>query len=188
MTATVETTKGRALILRTCDKNGLSSGGFQWPKSGHVEAPDWKPTRECGNGLHGALWGEGDGSLLSFGRDAVWIVAEVSEWIDLDGKVKFPSANVLHYGDRQTATDFIAANGAIGAVIGGTATAGYRGTATAGDGGTATAGYGGMICIKWHDGKRYRISVGYVGERGIKPNIAYRCVSGSFVPVDGETP
>ena len=31
---------GDALVLRTCDKNLQSRGGFQWPESGRVEAPD----------------------------------------------------------------------------------------------------------------------------------------------------
>jgi len=67
----------------------------------------------------------------------------------------------------------------------GTATAGHRGTATAGDDGTATAGYGGTataghrgrLVITWWDNKarRYRITVGYVGEDGIEPDTAYRC-------------
>jgi hypothetical protein len=65
----------------------------------------------------------------------------------------------------------------------GTATAGDCGTATAGDHGTATAGYRGTamagdcgeIRIRWHDGVRYRLAVGYVGEGGIEPDVAYRC-------------
>ena len=46
------------LILRTCDANMQSHGGFQWPRSGPVAAPDWNPAPECGNGLHGFLRGE----------------------------------------------------------------------------------------------------------------------------------
>ena len=59
--------KGKVLVLRTCDSKRQSRGGFQWPKSGLVNAPDWKPTKECGSGLHGLLWGLGDGTLLDFG-------------------------------------------------------------------------------------------------------------------------
>jgi hypothetical protein len=65
----------------------------------------------------------------------------------------------------------------------GTATAGHSGTATAGDSGTATAGDGGTLIIKWWDGSRYRLAVGYVGEGGIKPNTPYRCEDGKFVEV-----
>jgi hypothetical protein len=58
----------------------------------------------------------------------------------------------------------------------GTATAGYSGTATAGYSGTATAGELGEIRIRWWDAKndRYRTVIGYVGEGGIEPNVAYR--------------
>lgn len=134
------------LIMRTCDKNMRSHGGFQWPQSGPVVAPDWQPTEECGNGLHGFLWGEGNGELADWSETAIWLVAKVdaATVIDLDGKVKFPSADVVYCGDLHGAAEYIAANGGAGRkIIGGTATAGYAGTATAGDRGTATAGYRG---------------------------------------------
>ena len=56
----------------------------------------------------------------------------------------------------------------------GTATAGYGGTATAGYGGKATAGEMGRISILDWDGNRYREVIGYVGENGIEPNVAYK--------------
>jgi hypothetical protein len=142
------------LVLRTCDKDMQAHGGFVWPKKGLVAAPDWKPRAECGNGLHGFLWGEGDGSLASWDESAKWLVVEVEEAsiVQLSGKVKFPRGVVVHCGDRLSATTYIAEHGASGrAIVGGTATAGargtatagYAGTATAGDSGTATAGYAG---------------------------------------------
>ena len=66
--------KEYALILRTCDAQMQSHEGFIWPKSGKVSAPDWKPTKACGNGLHGFLNGEGDGPLANWNHDAVWLV------------------------------------------------------------------------------------------------------------------
>ena len=65
---------------------------------------------------------------------------------------------------------------------GGTSTSGVRGTSTSGDGGTSTSGDrgtstsgdGGELRIRWYDGTRYRLAVGYVGENGIKPNVKYR--------------
>ena len=291
------------LVLRTCAPDMTSSHGFAWPKEGPVSAPDWKPTLECGNGLHGLLWGAGDGSLLNWDDAAVWLVVEVKEYVDLNGKIKFPEGVVLFCGNRQSAVEFIGARaplntpivdltvtagdygtataghystatagyrgtatagdrstataghygtviagdygtataghrstatagdygtatagdrgtatagyagtatvgnvgtatagnvgtatagdygtatagyrgtataGHYGTVIAGdygTATAGYRGTATAGHDGTATAGERGMILVQWHDGRRYRVAVGYVGENGIEPNTAYR--------------
>jgi hypothetical protein len=135
-----------AYVLRTADAEGHSYGGFTWPEKGKVSCPDWKPTAECGNGLHGLLHGEGDGSLLNWAPDARWIVVKVkaTEVVDLVGKVKFPSGTVVYCGDRPGAAKYLDDHGcADRKVVGATRSAGYRGTATAGDGGTATAGDGG---------------------------------------------
>ena len=176
---------GNVLVLRTCNADLTSYGGFKWPESGNVECPDWKPTKECGNGLHGWLWGEGEGSLANWGADAKWLVVRIAKdtVIDLGGKVKFPAGEVIYCGDRNGATEFLAANGGDGrAIIGGTATAGYRGTATAGDGGTATAGYGGVIAIQYWNGKRYKLKIAQVkdkdGDGELKPNKKYRLTDG----------
>ncbi|HHH9444888.1 TPA: hypothetical protein ACP32N_006906, partial [Pseudomonas aeruginosa] len=58
----------------------------------------------------------------------------------------------------------------------GTATAGDEGTATAGDWGTATAGKKGEIQIRYWDEKteRYRTVIGYIGEDGLEPGVAYK--------------
>ncbi|HGJ9043921.1 TPA: hypothetical protein ACJYA3_006381 [Pseudomonas aeruginosa] len=58
----------------------------------------------------------------------------------------------------------------------GTATAGYKGTATAGYKGTATAGKKGEIQIRYWDEKteRYRTVIGYIGEDGLEPGVAYK--------------
>ena len=132
------------LVLRTCGPKMESYGGFIWPEAGTVRAPDWSPVASCGSGLHGLLWGEGDGSLMDWKPEAKWLVCRVAKdsIIDLGGKVKFPSCEVIFCGDRFAAVAYISANGAAGrAVVSGIATAGDRGTATAGDRGTATAGY-----------------------------------------------
>lgn len=163
----------KAYILRTCNADMSSRNGFVWPREGVVECPDWKPTTECGNGLHGALWGDGDGALLSWEADAVWVVAGVDKWIDLNGKVKFPRADVVFAGPRDEAVAEIIKRGAKGAVIGGTASAGDCGTASAGDYGTASAGDYGTLCLSHRDGKRRRIVIAYIGEDGVKPNTVY---------------
>ena len=176
-----------SLVLRTCAADGTSHGRFVWPDVGPVACSDWKSTAECGHGLHGALWGEGDGSLFRWSADARWQVLEVptDTIVDLGGKVKFPAAVVLFTGDRLAATAFLAQRALGRAIIGGTATAGYRGTATAGDRGTATAGDRGTVCVRWYDGRRYRLTIGYVGEDGIDAGIAYRCddTAGQLVAV-----
>ncbi len=66
----------------------------------------------------------------------------------------------------------------------GTSTSGYMGTSTSGDrgtstsdiGGTSTSGIGGVISIFYWDNKtnRRKVMIGYIGENGLKPNVAYR--------------
>ena len=135
--------KGEVLCLRTCDKDLKGHGGFQWPKSGVVKCTDWLPKKSCGNGLHGLKWGVGDGSVLNWNEDAVWMLVAVMDKsiIDMGNKVKFPSCRVVFCGQRHDAVKFITEYAPGGsAIVSGTATAGDRGTATAGDSGTATAG------------------------------------------------
>jgi hypothetical protein len=194
-----------ALVLLACKGDMSAYGGFVWPEVGMVECADWNPRAACGNGLHGALWGEGDGGLFCWDEDAKWLVVlvETSTIVDLAGKVKFPRGDVVYCGDRHGATEYLIArlprdrpymviagtatagySGTATAGYSGTATAGYSGTATAGDSGTATAGDSGTatagdrgtIMIRWYDSAhdRYRISIGYVGEKWVEANKAYR--------------
>jgi hypothetical protein len=109
--------------------------------------------------------------------------------VNLNGKVKFSRGCVVFAGDKETAIKIIQERypdkpvvyGTATAGEYGTATAGDAGTATAGDSGTATAGDRGEIRIRWYDGRRYRLAVGYVGEEGIEANTAYRVVDGKLV-------
>jgi len=164
---TVVSDNSTVLILRTCNKNLQGYGGFQWPASGPVSCLDWNPKPVCGGGLHGLLNGVGDGGLLNWSDDAVWLVVEViaSEVVSInDQKVKFPRGTVVFCGNRKDATDYIwernhLPSGEGPAVVGasrivgdkqtvivgycGTASAGYRGTASAGGRGTASVGNGG---------------------------------------------
>jgi len=141
----------KAYILRTCDANMRAYGGFQWPTSGRVTAPDWQATTDCGNGLHGLLNGEGDASYLSRDEDAKWLICEVDHWVDLGGKVKSEYCDIVAIGARDeiVAQMVTLCSGravpyaSVQAGDGGTATAGDSGTATAGDYGTATAGNSG---------------------------------------------
>ena len=201
-----------AYMLKTVNADFTSHGGFRWPRRGKVVAPDWDPEPVCGGGLHGLLWGEGDGGLLDWSDDAVWLVCKIDAdtAVDLGGKIKVPEATVAHAGTRKTATAFLAAHAPGRSIVGGTATAGHRGTATAGDfgkatagddgtatagdfgtataghGGTATAGDGGTIVVRWQDGNRWRLAVGYIGEADLEPNVPYRCDdNGRLVRADG---
>ena len=187
----------KVLIMRSCDSNLQAYGGFQWPESGPVSAPDWAPTEECGAGLHGFLWGEGDYGLANHSPDAKWLVVETdgANVIDLGGKVKFPSGMVVFCGEAKGAAAYIQANGGDGKKVNhgtatagddGTATAGYKGTATAGNKGTATAGVGGVICIQFWNGKRYKTKIAQVkdeeGDGQLEPNQPYTLnEAGEFV-------
>ena len=91
----------KVCVLRSADRDRKSHGGFVWPASGPIECPDWKAEKECGNGLHGLLWGIGDWSLCrTTDPTAVWQVVEVdaATLIDLEGKVKFPRGEVIYSG------------------------------------------------------------------------------------------
>ena len=149
-------------MMKTVNADGTSYGGFVWPLEvgAKVVAPDWNDNAECGGGLHGLRNGIGNGSLLDWSDDAVWIVASVkkAEIVDLDGKVKVPRCKIVHVGNQESATRFLSDAGIVGPIVGGTATAGnygtatagYEGTATAGKWGTATAGDGGTATAgKW---------------------------------------
>lgn len=195
-------------VMRCVRADMSSSHGFVWPESGPVECRDWDPTPECGHGLHGWLWGEGDlgasGSLWE-SDDAKWLVVRVtkSDVVEIGGKVKFPRGEVVFCGGRTEAAARICDLGAVGAVhfstatagTRGTATAGHAGTATAGDGGTATAGDAGtatageegIVAIRWWDStrSRWRLARGLVGEGGIEPNVAYVVRDGKLVLKDG---
>ena len=165
--------RGHILGLRTNPTTMLAYGGFQWPRSGSVEAPDWKPTKECGNGLHFLPWGEGDADLLHAPGDAntQWLIISTleKEVVDLKGKSKCRACEVVFCGDKEGAIKMLMAHAPVGTRI-------NYGTATAGDEGTATAGNEGVISIRYFDSKadRYKVLFGYIGDDGLKPGVAYR--------------
>ena len=146
-------TEKYSLVLRACNADMSSKNSFIWPTSGLVECPDWKPTNDCGNGLHGWLHGHGEGSVGDYWRDdCKWLVVKVEtkHIIDLKDKVKFKKGKVVFCGDRKGATDYLIANDPIAPtkpVIGafittgvhGTSTSGYRGTSISGNCGTSTS-------------------------------------------------
>jgi len=139
--------------LRTCSADMTSYGGFQWPRKGWVEAPDWDPSPVCGGGLHFLRNGEGDVGLLSKSNAAVWLVTRscVNETVDIDaGKSKAKRCEVRFAGDK--AKSLVLLRELVGPdkripfvceVAGNrsTQTAGYRSTQTAGYKSTQTAGH-----------------------------------------------
>ncbi len=193
-----------ALMLRTCHADMTSHGGFVWPESGPVEAPDWSPVAECGHGLHGLLWGAGDYALLSSAYDARWLVVEVDAAgvVDIGGKVKVPRGVVVYCGTSAGALAVL--RGArwgleqidpVASSTGGAAhasttgddahastTGGYAHASTTGRDSCACAlGYGsrvrsthGPLVAAWWDGERRRIAVAYPGEGRIEAGVWYR--------------
>jgi hypothetical protein len=91
------------LVLRTCGPTGKSFNGFKWPLEvgATVECADWKPTKICGNGLHGLLNGEGDWGMLDWDVSAKVLILEVdaASVVDIGDKVKFPRAVVKQIGN-----------------------------------------------------------------------------------------
>ena len=159
----------KSMVLRVCRADMSSFNGFIWPTAGHVVAPDWKATQECGNGLHGWFEGQGYAGCSDYHSkaDAKYLVLEVEtdSIVHLEGKCKFPEADVVFVGNRSEAMTYIwksypqlrampllfanrtaGENGIATAGDYGTATADY-GTATAGDYGTATAGNCGTTTV-----------------------------------------
>ena len=146
----------KVLILRVCNKDRASFDGFQWPESGPVECPPpdpkkpgshWDPKPVFGNGLHGWLWGEGDGYLGTVFPDSRWLVVEVleSDIVYLDGCVKFPKGEVVFCGSRSKAADYLASYDNIyKVIIGRTLAVGDGESAHVGDYGYAMAGDSGV--------------------------------------------
>ena len=94
-------------VIRTCDKDMKGFGGFPWPESGPVEAPEewdksWgpKPSNyiggfrkdvDCGGGLHGIAGVTDDWGLLNWDIEAKALIlkTEKAELLQVSGKVKF---------------------------------------------------------------------------------------------------
>jgi len=155
-------------IIRTVENDYTSYNNFQWPKSGQVKADDFKPTLECGNGLHGLRIGQqkpgkwyGDGIVLL-------LKVPSSTIIDLEdnSKCKFPECKIVMSGNMNEITNYLykkninieglyrrsqisnksekwigGDNSKLTAGSDSTLTAGYGSTLTAGDGSTLTAGH-----------------------------------------------
>ena len=190
-----------SLVLRVCAPDFVSKNSFIWPSEigAIATAPDWKNTTECGNGLHGWLYGQGEHDCARhwYTEYANWMVLEVvtNEIVMLGGKCKFPRAKVRFIGTKSAAADYLIANepraasisviGVTvivddkGSAIGGalsSLTGGDGSTLTGGDRSTLTGGDRSELRISWWDRKtnRYRTTQVYVGEDGIKANVKYQ--------------
>jgi len=175
-----------------------SANGFQYPELGYVEAPDFSSKAECGGGLHGFLWGKGNGSLASYSGSEIWKVIKVPDdenLIHIDReKVKFKGGTIVCSGTRKEATDFLRSllppemvdKTIIGEFLqvgdtekasGGdysTVSGGDRSTVSGGHNSTVSGGHNSELRIRYYDGDRYRTTLAYVGENGIEPNQKYK--------------
>ena len=88
--------KSIALVLRTCRSNLTSRDGFQWADvGGTTVAEDWVKNTNCGNGLHGWLFGAGDHNCSDY-------LAEDSKWMVLEVDLKNPNFTIkAGYKDYQ---------------------------------------------------------------------------------------
>ena len=128
-------------MIKTVNQYMRAYGGFSWPRKGPVVAPDWDPNQVCG-GLHGLLNGEGDISLLSKSRDAVWLLCRIDgEIVDLDGKIKTNKCTVIAAGDRNKIVNKLKSLRPDAAVCYCTSVSGDYGTSVSGDYGTSQSGY-----------------------------------------------
>lgn len=189
-----------ALVLRSCKADFSAYGGFAWPSSGYVDAPDWEASASCGNGLHGLLDGKGDYSLLCNDWDAQWLVVAVDRnlCVNIDGnKIKYPWGYVIYSGASREALKIILTNPPI--LIAESTTGDYAHSSTTGNyAHSSTTGSDGIACVLglrsrvksssgplvavWHDGKRRRVAVAYPGEKGIKADTWYQLdEKGKFV-------
>ena len=94
---------------RGIDGKIISYQGFVWPEKGEVKCPDWEPTDECGNGLHGLLWANGNWSLMAgYGQNKVAQVVKVYQYVKIgNDKIKFPSGEVIYTGELHDALRII---------------------------------------------------------------------------------
>jgi hypothetical protein len=152
--------KGQALVLRKCyRKEGklTTRNNFIWPEKGPVEAPDFKPTFQCGHGLHGLLWGAGSPGYL---EGDTWLCVLVDADPDnlmtgqgeLTDKCKFRAALDVSVGELSEVIGNIQRYAPAGTLINfaiqgckddseSTQTAGNWSIQTAGYESTQTAGY-----------------------------------------------
>jgi len=178
-------------IIRTVRKDFTSYKNFQWPKSGQVKANDFKPTSECGNGLHGLRIGQQNSGVWYDDGIVLLLQVPASTIIDLDDKCKFPECKIVMSGNMNDVTNYLynkninierlyrrsQISNKSEKWIGGynsTLTAGNDSTLTAGHFSTLTAGDGSTLIYRYWDGNKYRLAIAYVGENDIKPNQAYK--------------
>ena len=178
MTAADVLLPGEVIILRTCNADLTSKSdearGFRWPESGAVACKDWDPSSRCGGGLHGLLWGCGDGSLLDWSDTAKGLavavpgdtVVGIDKRDDGFAKVKFPAGRVLFVGSLSDACKFIferVPDAIKAAMVSGAA------SATRDSGAASATGYSGAASATGNNG-----AASATGDRGAASATGYK--------------
>ena len=104
-------TEDHVLVLRKTKEDGKAERGFVYPSKGWVEAPDWDGgQKECGGGLHGLAWAEGELDIDDYGEFfQVILVNKKGGFVNLsDQKCKYRRGEiVLTSRDSRQAIEFI---------------------------------------------------------------------------------
>ena len=103
--------KGNVLVLRNCKEDFISYDGFKYPTeiNSVIESSDWVEDGQCGNGLHGILWGVGT-TIYFYTEPSIWFVIEVNPkdgLSDLGDKVKFKKGIIRYIGVLQGAVELL---------------------------------------------------------------------------------
>jgi hypothetical protein len=136
-------------MIKTVNEDLQGYGGFQYPKKGLVEAPDWTPNPTCKGGIFGLIHYTYDHMISD---KPIWMVLkyEMESGVVVDNeKIKVPKAWVISVGsagemqslfEKKTSKPY--------SYDYSTQTAGNRSTQTAGNRSTQTAGDGSVSIIR----------------------------------------
>ena len=147
----IELRENEILVLRTVSETGAAYGGYQWPLTvgEYAEASDWEDNSDCGHGLHGLPWGEGDSAYCSQDPRAKWLLVAVNTMEgyrhgegDMTDKCKFRRGRIAFVGAREDCAAILSRLAPVGIRINyATVSGGYRATVSGGDGATVSGGY-----------------------------------------------
>ncbi len=102
----IDLNENEILVLRTCDSNGQSFRGFQWPLEvgAIIEAPDWNPEPILEGGLHGLPWGEGSSNCILKESDTIWMLIAVDntkDYVEFINGCKFKKGRIAYIGKQE---------------------------------------------------------------------------------------
>ena len=163
------------LSMECGDKQTLTGGDYSTLTGGYYST--------LTGGYRSTLTG-GDVSTLTGGNSSTLTVGDWStltggDWSTLTGGDRSTLAG--GYGSTLTGGNYSTLTGGNYSTL----TGGNYSTLTGGNYSTLTGGNGSTLIWKIWDGSFYRITVAYLGEDGIKPNVPYTIEDGKVVEVRG---